>query len=127
MTTKPEDIVEIEIIPGDQQKSHFNFNQQQKTIAALGYVFFLLPIIVDFNNKFYRFHANQSLCLLIYLAIITALSIIPGVGWLMTVLGWILGVLFFLFGVVSAYTGNQWRIPIIGIYDLIDFNSDTNR
>jgi len=45
----------------------------------------------------------------------------------MTALGWILGVLFFLFGVVSAYTGNQWRIPIIGIYDLIDFNSDTNR
>jgi Predicted membrane protein len=127
MTTKPEDIVEIEIIPGDQQKSQFNFNQQQKTIAALGYVFFLLPIIVDFNNKFYRFHANQSLCLLIYLAIITALSIIPGVGWLMTALGWILGVLFFLFGIVSAYTGNQWRIPIIGIYDLIDFNSDTNR
>ncbi len=126
MTTNSDNIVEIEIIPGDQQKPQLNPNQQQKTIAALGYVFFLLPIIFNFNNKFYRFHANQSLCLLIYLAISTGLSVIPAVGWLMSALGWVLGILFFLFGVISAYTGNRWRIPIIGIYDIIDSSSDTN-
>ncbi len=120
---KEQEPIEVEVIvkEDDANLGRKDIQTQRKnSIAALGYVLFLIPMIVDFNDKFYRFHANQSLCLLIYLAIVSSFSIIPVIGWFFVILGWILGVFFFFFGVISAYTGNMWRIPIIGVFDLID-------
>ncbi len=125
---KTQEPIEVEVIVKEDYTSSEKKNiqtQRKNAIAALGYVFFLIPMIVDFNDKFYRFHANQSLVLLIYLAIVSSFSIIPILGWFFVILGWILGVFFFFFGVISAYTGNMWRIPIIGVFDLID--SDKNQ
>jgi uncharacterized membrane protein len=124
--TQNQEPLEVEVISADEiektgsQKQYKDPQiEKNRTWAALGYVFFLIPLIADFNSKFNRFHANQSMLLLIYLAIVNALWIIPWIGWLFAVLGWVMGIGLFAFGVISAYNGKMWRLPIIGEVDII--------
>jgi uncharacterized membrane protein len=128
------EILEVEVISAEEaEKTGSNRSprevkdpkiEKNKTWAALGYLFFLIPLIADFESKFNRFHANQSILLLIYIAIVNALFIIPWIGWLFGVLGWILAIGLFLFGIITAYHGKTWRLPIIGEFDIIDSSKD---
>lgn len=120
--------LEVEVIRAEEIDKTKDFkrefreprNEKNRTWAALGYVVFLIPLIADFESKFNRFHANQSILLLIYLAIVNALFTIPWIGWLFAIMGWLLGIGLFAFGVFSAYNGKMWRLPIIGEFDIID-------
>lgn len=125
--------LEVEVISAEEAKasgrSSFKYQkkldpeiERNRTWAALGYIFFLIPLIANFESKFNRFHANQSILLLIYLALVNALWIIPWIGWLFAILGWILGVGLFAFGVFTAYNGKKWCLPIIGDFDVIQSN-----
>ncbi len=115
-----EEVAKSSSSKGSRGESVDSTIEKNRKWAALGYVFFLIPLIVDLQSKFNRFHANQSILLLIYLAIVNAFWILPWIGWLFAVLGWILGVGLFLFGVFSAYNGKMWRLPIIGEVDIIE-------
>lgn len=120
--------LEVEVISAKEERPVRVFGakvrdariDRNRTWAALGYVFFLVPLVADFDSKFNRFHANQSILLLIYLAIVNALFTIPWIGWLFGIMGWILGLGLFVFGVFAAYNGKMWRLPIIGEFDIID-------
>jgi len=88
--------------------------------AALGYLFFVIPLIIAPKNVFARFHANQALLFQIYMICINILGQIPIIGWwIILPLGNLLGLFFFLFGVIMAYNGWQVRIPLIGDFDFI--------
>jgi len=94
--------------------------EQVKPWAALGYVFFAIPLIVKPKNVFARFHANQALLFQIYMICINILGQVPVIGWfVITPLGNLLGLFFFLFGIIMALNGWKTRIPLIGGFDII--------
>ena len=90
-----------------------------ETIAALGYVFFLIPLVFSPKSAFARFHANQGLLLQIYTVVIIAVAQIPFLGIVIGFFGFLLSILLFVFGIFQANSGNKIRLPIIGSYDII--------
>ena len=94
--------------------------EKNKTMAGLAYLLFFLPPIVCPESKYARFHANQSLLLLILGAAGNViLGIIPVIGWmLLPVFG--IGVLaLFIMGLVNGFGGKAKRLPLIGKFDIL--------
>ena len=90
-------------------------------IAMLCYIFsflFFVPIVIDRNSAYCKFHANQQLALLIteVVAYIFGwlVSMLPvlGVFWAMCVLVVLAALLVLL--IVGTYFGKAIRIPFIG-------------
>ncbi len=72
------------------------------------------------ESRFGKFHANQSLLLLItWLVIVVASSILPVVGIVLATLGFIFVLLLFVMGIMNAVNGKAERLPLIGGYDII--------
>ncbi len=67
----------------------------------------LIFLFVEKNSKFVRFHAIQSVGLLI---VFVVLSIIPFIGLLL----WIPEVIIAIFMMVQAYQGKMYKLPILG-------------
>lgn len=98
-----------------------NDRNKFKVWSVLGYLFpilFFVPIILDGNSKFCKFHANQQLVWLVVCIIIGIISKILGI---IPVLGGILCALIALCllgaDLVLAYAGANGkavRIPILG-------------
>ncbi|ETI68001.1 DUF4870 domain-containing protein [Neobacillus vireti] len=99
-------------------------DQDNKVIFVLSYlgILFFLPLVACPNSKVGRFHANQSLVLLI-----TAVggqivfSIISAMLWqlwiIMSLVSSLWGLALFalmIIGMVNAYKGEQKPLPIIG-------------
>lgn len=94
--------------------------EKNKTMAGLAYLLFFLPLIACPESEYARFHANQSLLLLILgIAGNVILGIIPVIGWmLLPVFG--LGVLaLFIMGLVNGFGGKAKRLPLIGRFDIL--------
>ena len=105
------------------------FNLEQNVAAALSYVlgpisglfFYAGELITKNNNKYVRFHALQSIVFSTILLIIrlgfSIIRRVPLIGFfgymgmnLLSVV-WFLAVIFLIF---MAFTGKNYRIPIIG-------------
>ena len=109
----------------NDQDAQSGFNQadvqKNNVIVAVCYVLpilFFVPILVDKNSSYCRFHANQQLTLCIFAII---LSLVLAVVGLIPVLGAIIGVfvriclvaLYFALA-YGAVKGMAVRIPFIG-------------
>lgn len=79
---------------------------------------FFLPIVMNKESAFCRFHANQQLVLLIVLVavnIITRiLGIIPLLGGILNIVLWLAYFALMAALVMGAYNGKAYRIPILG-------------
>ena len=82
-----------------------------------GIVFFLL----EPDNKFIRFHAMQSIIVFgpitAALIIIGAISWIPIIGWLFSVIGFfilVIAVILWIICMVKAYQGELFKLPWVG-------------
>lgn len=105
--------------------------EQNKTMAALAYLLFFLPLIVCKDSKYGRFHANQGLLLLIlsitgYLAVTILTSILIAFTWRMfgfiSLLYNIYGLFIFalvVYGAVNGLNGNAKELPVIGKFRII--------
>jgi uncharacterized membrane protein len=103
-----------------QEKPQNVDNQNHKTMAALGYIFFAIPLIFAPKSAFARFHSNQGLLFQIFVLIVAALGRIPILGWfIIGPFGYLLAIFLFIFGLIQANSGNKIRLPIIGSYDII--------
>lgn len=94
--------------------------EKNKTMAGLSYLIFFLPLIACPESKYARFHANQSLLLLILgIAGNVILGIIPVIGWmLLPVFG--IGILvLFIMGLVNGFSGKAKRLPLTGRFDIL--------
>lgn len=90
------------------------------SLAWLSYlgIFFLIPMLVNKNSPFTKFHVNQGIVLLIALIIANVVgaiaAFIPFIGWivypLLSVAMFVLAIL----GIVNAAQGKAKRLPIIG-------------
>lgn len=94
--------------------------EKNKTMAGLSYLLFFLPLITCPESGYAKFHANQSLLLLIVgIAGNVILGIIPVIGWmLMPIFG--IGVLILgIMGLVNGFGGKAKRLPLIGRFDIL--------
>lgn len=94
--------------------------EKNKTMAGLSYLLFFLPLITCPESGYAKFHANQSLLLLIVgIAGNVILGIIPVIGWmLMPIFG--IGVLILaIMGLVNGFGGGAKRLPLIGKFDIL--------
>ena len=94
-------------IPRDQKDI-----EENKTIAALGYVWILclVPLILKRKSPFAQFHAKQGLILFIVEVIGSFIFWIPVIGWALFLIVGILAII----GIVQALDGKYWQMPILG-------------
>lgn len=94
--------------------------EKNKTMAGLSYFLFFLPLIVCPESGYAKFHANQSLLLLITgVAGNVILGIIPVIGWmLMPIFG--IGVLILgIMGLINGFGGKAKPLPLIGKFTIL--------
>lgn len=111
--------------------------KQNKTMAALAYILFFIPLIACKDSRFGRFHSNQGLLLLIlgvigYVIVSLISAIITAVTWrlfgVITLLYSFYGLLILalaIYGLVNGLNGKAKELPLIGKYRLIDYMEDT--
>jgi uncharacterized membrane protein len=85
------------------------------TAAALSYVLGWLTgivfLLLEKDDKFVRFHAMQSI---ITFGVITLLSFIPVIGWMLSPILMILAFVLWLLLIFKAYQGEKFKLPVIG-------------
>ena len=106
--------------------------QQNRMLAAAGYVVFFVPLIWCRKSKLGRFCANQGLILMIVQIVVSmlfrVLGRIPLLGWLFGVIGGLAGLALFVVGLLCAAqlltTGRASELPFIGFLRLIPLEND---
>lgn len=93
-----------------------------KTAAAIGYVFFFVPLIFCGDRQFARFHANQSLLNLILSTVgAVVLSLIPYAGPFLMLLQEALSVVWMIRGIILSAQGKAVSIPFAGWVTLVAY------
>ncbi|MBO4319063.1 MAG: hypothetical protein J5857_01170 [Treponema sp.] len=89
-----------------------------KLFGILAYIFILwiigLVVEPEKNHAFVKNHVNNGILLTIASVIVSIISRIPFIGW---IIGLILGIGLFvlwLLGIIAAAQGNKYKIPVIG-------------
>lgn len=94
--------------------------ERNKVISALGYIIFFIPLIAAPESPFARFHANQSLLLLILsVAGNIILGVIPFINVVLAPLFSLLCFILFIMGLVNTLNGKARELPVIGQYRII--------
>lgn len=123
--------VESEVIEEKKVDNTGNSNQndQSNTIlfSILSYIgiLWLIPLLVEKNDKVVRFHVNQGIVLFIFdiigsiaVGILSAIFVfIPVISFLVVVIASLFGILCFvlmIIGIVNAANKSEKPLPIIG-------------
>lgn len=94
--------------------------EKGKIMAGLSYLLFFLPLIACPESKYARFHANQSLILLITgIAGNVILGIIPVIGWILLPFFGIGVFILGIMGLVNGFGGKAKKLPIIGKFTIL--------
>lgn len=95
--------------------------EKNKTMAILAYFIFFLPLVTDAKDSpFAKFHANQSLILLLGMFILMFINIIPFLGQLLWFVGSIAIFVFWIMGLMNASGGKMKELPLIGGIHMLD-------
>lgn len=86
----------------------------KNTAAALsyllGWISGLIFLLIE-KDPFVRFHAMQSI---LTFGILTLLSLVPLIGWILSPVLALLGLVLWLVLLIKAYQGEKFSLPIIG-------------
>ena len=101
--------------------------EQNRTMAALGYIVFFVPLIKCRDSKVGRYCANQGLILLVLMILVSILfnifAVVPFIGWLFTLLGGLASFALFLIGlmcfVMMMTDGRVTDLPYVGGFRLL--------
>jgi uncharacterized membrane protein len=92
--------------------------QKNKTMAMVAYIIFFIPLLTDSKNSpFAKYHANQSLLLVltsIALGIIGTITSIIGIGFIILMLIWPVQIIGIIIGIMNANNGKMAPLPLIG-------------
>lgn len=95
--------------------------EKNKTMAILAYFIFFLPLLTDAKDSpFAKFHANQSLVLVLGWFVIMFVNIIPLLGQLIWFIGSIALFVFWIMGLINASKGEMKELPLIGGIHILD-------
>ena len=128
--------VESEVIEEKKVDNTGNSNQndQSNTIlfSILSYIgiLWLIPLLVEKNDKVVRFHVNQGIVLFIFdiigsiaVGILSAIFVfIPVISFLGVVIASLFGILCFvlmIIGIVNAANKSENPLPIIGKFQIL--------
>jgi len=100
---------------------------QNKTMAALGYIVFFIPLLKCADSKLGRYCANQGLILLVLMVLASILgrifSIVPFIGWLFTLAGSLVSFALFVVGLICfaqmMTNENAVELPFVGGFRLL--------
>lgn len=95
--------------------------EKNKTIAAVSYILFFLPLLIEESkhSKFALYHANQSLLLLVAaVAGNIILPIIPVLGWILWPFFGIAIFVLWIIGLMNALNGKMKPVPVIGNFNI---------
>lgn len=113
------------VVPGAPAQADIKDAQDNKAMAVLAYIIFLIPLFAAKESPFARYHTNQGLVLAIaavaYGIVYSILSaIVLAISWrlylVVSILGWV-GVVFAVLsviGIINAVNGRMKPLPIIG-------------
>ena len=119
-TPEPQSATESQSAPEMPQADPADV-EKNKTMAILAYFLFFLPLITDAKDSpFAKFHANQSLILVIGWFILMFINIIPFLGQLIWFFGSIAFFVFWIMGIINASNGKIKELPLIGGIHLLD-------
>ncbi len=95
-------------------------NKWACVIAYIGILFFV-PLLVDRNNQFNRFHANQALVLLITAVIVNLLGTYSPIviAALVRLIGGLTIIVLMVMGVLNAANEKMKPLPLIGKFTII--------
>ncbi|MGE5543965.1 MAG: DUF4870 domain-containing protein [Bacillota bacterium] len=94
--------------------------EKNKTMAALAYLIFFLPLLACPDSQYGRYHANQGLVLLIVSFVGSfILSIIPIIGWLLLPVFAFAVLVLVIMGLVNGFGGKVKPLPIIGRFTIL--------
>nr|WP_195276408.1 zinc-ribbon domain-containing protein [Anaerotruncus rubiinfantis] len=112
--------------PGSPMQADLQDAQDNKVMAVLAYIIFLIPLFAAKDSKFARFHTNQGIILvigaIIYGVLFSVLSgILFAISWqlglavtgILGLVGWVFTV-FAIIGIVHACKGEMKPLPLIG-------------
>jgi len=102
----------------------YETSKKARIPAALGYIFFVIPLIWSPDSKFARYHANQSL-ILFFLTILSAVAVsfIPNIaGFILMTLIILYVLIFSVRGFILALRGKARRIPFFGKLIIIQYD-----
>jgi uncharacterized membrane protein len=89
--------------------------EQNKKMAGLAYILFFLPLMCCLDSAYGRFHANQSLVLLLVsMTGDIVLSFIPLIGEILLSFFRLLMFVFCVLGLLNGFNGRGETLPIIG-------------
>lgn len=92
---------------------------EQNVAGLLCYLFWFITgivfLVIEKENRFVRFHAMQSILLFVSIFIASfILTIIPIIGWLISLLFFPLTLVLWMFMMFKAYKGEWFKFPVIG-------------
>ncbi len=89
-----------------------------KGLAWLSYLglLLLIPLLVNKDNEYSKFHVKQGLVLLICGIITRILWIIPVIGWVVGMVVGIFLLVLMIIGIVNALNEKTEPLPVIGKY-----------
>ncbi len=101
--------------------------QENRMIAAFGYIVFFVPLLMRPHSKLARYCANQGLLLLIVIVLLRLFvgifTIIPLLGWIFKILGRLITFAGFLLGLFCTLQLTTYsrviELPYIGAFRLI--------
>jgi len=98
---------------------------EDKLWAILSYIFILwiFPLwVIKPRNEYAVYHAKQGLVLFIASVIISFVSAIPVLGWIIGPIASIILFVLWIIGIVNAATDKKKPVPLIGqLADKFDF------
>jgi len=101
--------------------------EKNKTMAALGYIVFFVPLLMCKDSKAGRYCANQGLILLVLMVLVSILgsifAAIPLIGWLFTIAANLVSFALFCVGIVCFAQmmthENAVELPFVGGFRLL--------
>jgi uncharacterized membrane protein len=82
---------------------------------VLGWITGIIFLLIEKENKFVRFHAMQSIVVFLALFVISLIcSLIPILGWIVSILIFPISLILVIFLMYKAYKGEKYKLPYIG-------------
>lgn len=100
-------------------------DQNLKTMAALAYIIFFIPMITNKDSKFAMYHANQGLVLLLTVIVLNIVTgFLAGIlfffgGFFLWMVPGIVGIVFAVMGIMNALNGEMKPLPLVGTINII--------
>ena len=102
-----------------------------KVMAILAYIFFLIPLLAAKESPYARYHTNQGLILfilglalgIIFFILSFALALVaPAILGVIGIISWVVNIGVFalmIMGIINAAQGQMKELPLIGKYKII--------